>query len=227
MTPFRFPAVLVAAGLWWVASCAHAAPPEGFVYLDEAVPEALFEVRYAGPENFVGTRVDGYEAGRAIATRQAAEALRRAALVLRPFGLGLKVFDAYRPQQAVDHFVRWAADHGDQRRKAEYYPQVDKENLFRDGYIAKRSGHSRGSTVDVTLFSLEDGSELDMGTSFDFFGPQSAPAFTGVPAQARANRALLQRVMVESGFRPLKEEWWHFTLVEEPFPGTYFDFPVR
>ncbi|MGE4506222.1 MAG: M15 family metallopeptidase, partial [Desulfovibrionaceae bacterium] len=141
--------------------------------------------------------------------------------------LGLKVFDAYRPQRAVDHFVRWAEDLADTRMKAEFYPGVDKENLFRDGFIAARSGHSRGSTVDLTIIDLASGAELDMGTPFDFFGPESWPGNPAMPALVRANRALLQRVMAAHGFRHLREEWWHFTLNGEPHPDTYFDFPVR
>ena len=148
---------------------------------------------------------------------------------LAPIGRGLKVFDAYRPQRAEDHFVRWAEDLADTKMKARYYPDVDKANLFRDGYIAAKSGHSRGSTVDLTIVSLNAGEpiELDMGTGWDHFGPKSWPSSREVTTQQRANRMLLQSLMVKHGFRPLAEEWWHFTLVDEPFPDTYFDFVVE
>jgi zinc D-Ala-D-Ala dipeptidase len=142
-------------------------------------------------------------------------------------GLGLKVFDCYRPARAVAHFVRWARDVSDQARKAEFYPEVDKRNLFKEGYIAARSGHSRGSTVDLTLVRLSDNRALDMGSPFDFFGTRSWPADRSVAMDARANRRLLAAAMMRRGFRPYNKEWWHFTLANEPFPNTYFDFPVR
>lgn len=201
--------------------------PDGFVYLDEAVPVILAEPRYAGSDNFVGVPVDGYRVARVVLSRPAAQGLARASQALAPFGLGLKVFDAYRPQTAVDHFVRWAADSSDQRTKARHYPDVGKEALFREGYIAERSGHSRGSAVDLTLVDLATGQELPMGTPFDFFGPESWPAHQGMPTAVRANRALLRQVMVRAGFVPLEQEWWHFSLENEPHPGTHFDFPVE
>ena len=206
-----------------------ASPPEGFVAVRDAVPGVVVELRYLGPENFVGAPIDGYAADRCYLTVEAARALGRVQHELAHFGLGLKLFDAYRPQRAVDHFVRWAEDLGDTRMKSRYYPDVAKESLFRDGYIAARSGHSRGSTVDLTLVSTEGGeaAELDMGTPWDYFGPRSWPASLEVTPQQRANRMLLQSLMVKHGFRPLAEEWWHFTLEDEPFPETYFDFVVE
>lgn len=218
--------LLGAALLTMLPLAAHALP-EGFVYLTDVAPKVRIEARYAGPDNFVGRPVDGYRANTVILTRPAAEALAAASEELAAFGLGLKVFDGYRPQRAVNHFVRWAADLSDQSTKARHYPNVNKAHLFRDGYIAERSGHSRGSTVDLTLVDLKDGKELPMGTPFDFFGPESWPSYLDLPAEQRAFRALLQQVMVKHGFRPLKEEWWHFTLVNEPYPDTYFDFPVE
>jgi D-alanyl-D-alanine dipeptidase len=209
------------------SSASAAGLPEGFCYVDEAVPGVALDVRYFTSHNFVGDPIEGYERPRVILTVEAARALAGVQLSLSRFGLGVRVFDGYRPQRAVDHFVRWAADVDDTRMKAEFYPDVDKANLFRDGYIAARSGHSRGSTVDLTIIDLATGEPLDMGTPFDFFGPPSWPDCPAMPAQVRANRALLQGVMVSHGFRPLPEEWWHFTLENEPFPGTYFDFPVR
>lgn len=201
--------------------------PAGFVHLDEIAPDIVQEVRYYGEDNFVGARVDGYLAPRIITTRQVAEALRQVQERLEEFGLGLKVFDAYRPQRAVDHFVRWAEDLEDTRNKATYYPDVPKSELFAQDYIASRSGHSRGSAVDLTINTLDGGDELDMGSGFDFFGPVSWPDSREVNAQQRANRLLLRTLMLEQGFNPYPREWWHFSLAEEPFPDTYFDFPVQ
>lgn len=201
--------------------------PQSFVELSDYAPEILLEVRYFGADNFVGERIDGYEAPVVYMTRQSAAALRRVQSRLSQFGLGLKVFDAYRPQRAVDHFVRWAEDLDDERMKSRFYPQVEKANLFSDGYIAARSGHSRGSTVDLTLVELASGEELDMGTPWDFFDLASWPDSTQVSAQQQANRLLLRSLMLAAGFQPLSTEWWHFTLLNEPYPETYFDFPVR
>ena len=217
---------LLGACLWLAAQLAWALP-DGFVYLDEAVPQAVGEARYAGSDNFVGLPVDGYRAPRVVLSQPAARALRQACATLAAFGLGLKVFDGYRPQRAVDHFMRWAADAHDTRTRAEHYPALTKDRLIPDGYIARRSGHSRGSSVDLTLIDLADGSELPMGTPFDFFGPQSWPDDRAQPPAVRANRALLQQVMMRSGFRPLKQEWWHFTLEREPWPERTFDFPIE
>ena len=178
----------------------------------------MLDVRYHGADNFVGAPVDGYEAPAAILTRPAADALRQVQERLRARGFGLKVFDAYRPQAAVDHFVRWAADPADRRTKAEYYPGVPKSELFSRGYIAEASGHSRGSTVDLTVVRLSDGAELDMGTPFDFFGAESAVDYPGLTGGQRANRRLLADAMQAHGFQPYAEEWWHYTLDDEPYP---------
>ena len=203
------------------------APPAGFVRLGDAIPGIMLDARYYGADNFVGAPVDGYEAPAAILTQPAAAALRQVQAALRARGFALKVFDAYRPQTAVDHFVRWAADPADDRTKAEYYPDVPKSELFARGYIAEMSGHSRGSTVDLTVVRLSDGAELDMGTPFDFFGPESAVDYDDLTDAQRANRRLLADAMLAHGFEPYPEEWWHYTLADEPYPGTYFDFPVR
>ena len=202
--------------------------PEGFVYLDEAIPGIVIELKYATEDNFVGQAIDGYRQLEAILAAPAAAALAEVQASLQPFGLGLKVFDAYRPQRAVDHFVRWGEDLDDRRTKAAFYPDVAKEALFEEGYIAARSGHSRGSTVDLTLVYRDEAGalqELDMGSDYDFFGPISWPASSAVSAQQRANRALLHRVMTAHGFNHYAREWWHFTLADEPYPDTYFDFP--
>ncbi|MFT4861700.1 MAG: D-alanyl-D-alanine dipeptidase [Pseudohongiellaceae bacterium] len=206
-------------------------PPAGFENLEDffqgAGLQVQTDVRYFSSDNFVGAPVDGYLKPKIFITLEAAAALLRVQRQLRSQGLGLKVFDAYRPQQAVDHFVRWAEDLMDVRMKQKYYPNVDKQHLFRDGYIAARSGHSRGSTVDLTLITLSDGIELDMGTTWDFFDPLSWPASTGVSAEQKANRDLLRGAMLAAGFKPLAEEWWHFTLSPEPYPDHYFDFDIR
>ena len=201
--------------------------PDGFVYLADVAPSIRVELRYYSEDNFVGRRINGYQAEKCILTSETALALRGVQSELEEFGLGLMVFDAYRPQTAVDHFVAWANDLSDQTRKQTFYPNVDKKNLFRDGYIASRSGHSRGSTVDLTIVSAVDGRELDMGTIWDFFDPASWPGSKAVSFQQRANRLLLQTIMVRHGFKPLPQEWWHFTLVDEPFPNDYFSFPVE
>jgi len=222
-----------ALALWLCATCPAIAPagtlPDGFVHVDEVIPGIVLEIRYYTSDNFTGRRVNGYEQPAAILTEQAATALRRVADDLGEFGFGLKIYDAYRPQRAVDDFVHWAGDPADQRMKSRYYPDVDKANLIRDGYIAARSGHSRGSTLDLTLVypGPEGPRELDMGTGWDFFGPESWPASRAVTPVQRAHRMLLRSVMEQHGFVPLEQEWWHFTLRDEPFPDRYFDFPVR
>jgi D-alanyl-D-alanine dipeptidase len=201
--------------------------PSGFVDLKETVPSVAVELRYYGENNFIGQRIDGYEAPICYVSISAAQALKEVQSELSSFGLGLKLFDGYRPQRAVNHFVRWAKDLNDTTMKASYYPNVQKSELFEKGYIATHSGHSRGSTVDLTLIDLATGEELDMGTVFDFFSPLSSPTSKEVTQQQRANRLLLRSLMLRHGFRPLEEEWWHFTLENKPYPTTYFDFPVR
>ena len=219
----------LAVGLACLTSIARADDlPEGFVHVDE-IPGLHVDLRYFGTDNFVGRRVAGYEANRLILTAPAAAALARVQAELDPFGLGLLVYDGYRPQRAVDDFVRWAEDLEDTRTKARFYPDVPKSALFERGYIAARSSHSRGSTVDLTIVTVEDDRvvPLDMGTPFDFFSPKSWPDSRAVSVDARTHRALLRAVMTKHGFRPLEQEWWHFTLVDEPFPKTAFDFPIR
>jgi len=223
---------LVCAFLAAAAPAATAADtlPEGFVDVKEVIPAIQMELRYATDENFIGRPIDGYLGERCILTREAADALKQVQGELTRFGLGLKIYDAYRPQQAVDHFVRWAKDLKDTTMKKQYYPNVKKGDLFKKGYIAERSGHSRGSTVDVTIVSLTPpmrGTELDMGTPFDFFGPESWPDNPSLSPEQRAHRLLLRLVMTRHGFKPYAQEWWHFTLENEPYPDTYFNFPVQ
>jgi zinc D-Ala-D-Ala dipeptidase len=217
-------ALLVLSGQ---AAAAPAPPPSGFVDTAAVVDGLTLDMRYFGNNNFVGERIDGYEHARCLLSAQAALALAAVQSSLAARGLGLKVFDCYRPQRAVAHFVRWAQKVDDVRRKSQFYPDVDKRDLFKDGYISERSGHSRGSTVDLTLVRRADGRELDMGSPFDFFSPKSWPTDRSVSSEAQKNRALLAEAMAAGGFRPYDKEWWHFTLVNEPFPETYFDFPVR
>ena len=200
--------------------------PGSFVDAATVVPGLIVDMRYAGSHNFVGRPIDGYQAPHCLLTREAAAALAAVAGDLGPHGYLIKVFDCYRPVRAVMNFVRWARDLGDQAAKAEFYPDVDKRTLFRDGYIASRSGHSRGSTMDLTL-ARADGSELDMGTHFDFFSPKSWTNAASIGAEQHANRMVLAEAMRRRGFRGYDKEWWHFTLRGEPFPDTYFNFAVR
>ena len=199
----------------------------GFVLLSEAVPDAILEIRYYSTYNFVGDRIDGYEVPVALLTKEAAAALREASDELAGMGYRLKIYDAYRPQAAVDHFMEWARDAEDARMKAYFYPELEKEALFPQGYIARRSGHSRGSTVDLTLFDMATGKDVDMGGTFDYFGERSHADYRGVTEAQYANRMLLRDVMTAHGFKPISKEWWHFTLRDEPFPDTYFTFPVN
>jgi len=198
---------------------------EGFVSVSDVIPDVLLDVRYYSTYNFTGVRVDGYEAPVVLLTKEAAAALSLVNLDMRQRGLRLVIYDGYRPQRAVDHFVRWA-ESPDESMRAAFYPDVDKADLFERGFIARRSGHSRGSTVDLTLLDEKTGRLLDMGGAFDFFSELSHPDDPGVTAQQHENRMLLRQAMLKYGFKPLSTEWWHFTLKDEPYPDTYFDFPV-
>ena len=217
-----------------------------FVMLADAVPDAILEIRYFSTYNFVGQRIDGYLQPQAMLTRQAAERLRAVSDELKAQGYRLKIYDAYRPQQAVNHFVRWSKNIPDTCMKAYFYPDLDKSVLFAQDYIAEKSGHSRGSTVDLTLFDMNTEKEVDMGGTFDWFGPESHPDFCGDPVTGQyngdnhkspvgrsitpeqfRNRMMLRNVMLRHGFKPIDSEWWHFTLGNEPFPDTYFTFPVK
>lgn len=199
----------------------------GFVDLAEAVPDAILEIRYYSTYNFVGDRIVGYEQPCALITKDAAKALKAVSDECIKRGYRLKIYDAYRPQRAVAHFVRWASNTDDVRMKECFYPNLDKSELFAKGYIAERSGHSRGSTVDLTLFDMRTGKDVDMGGTFDWFGEESHPSYRGITKEQFANRMFLRNIMLAHGFKPLEEEWWHFTLENEPYPDTYFDFTVR
>ena len=215
-------------GLWGKAKEAPEANYDGFVDLAEFIPDAILEIRYHTSYNFVGVPIDGYEQPTALLTREAAEALLAVSDELKEQGYRIKIFDAYRPQCAVDHFVRWAADISDTLMKPYFYPDLDKSVLFEQEYIMEKSGHTRGSTVDLTLFDMETEREVDMGGTFDWFGEESHPDYTAtITAEQYALRMLLRDAMVRHGFKTLDSEWWHFTLKNEPYPDTYFTFPVR
>ena len=198
-----------------------------FVLLSDVVPDAILEIRYYSTYNFVGERIDGYEEPIAVLTEEAADALREVSDDLMEQGYRLKIYDAYRPTEAVENFVDWAKDTGDTRMKEYFYPELDKSVLFRQGYIGRRSGHSRGSTVDLTLFDMDTEKEVDMGGTFDYFGEISHPDYRGITQEQYDNRMILREAMTAHGFKPLATEWWHFTLRNEPYPDTYFTFPVN
>ena len=217
-----------------------------FVTLTDAVPDAILEIRYFGTYNFVGARIDGYLEPTALITKKAGEALKAVSEDVKAKGYRLKIYDAYRPQKGVDHFVRWAADLNDTKMKPYFYPDLDKSVLFDQEYIMEKSGHTRGSTVDLTLFDMNTEKELDMGGTFDWFGPESHPDFCGNPETGEytgdnsksptgrsitpeqfQHRMILRQAMLSHGFKPLDTEWWHFTLKDEPFTDTYFTFPVK
>ncbi len=212
---------------------------QAFVNITDVVPDVILEVRYFGTYNFVGARIDGYLQPTALLTRQAADSLKAVSDDLKAQGYRLKIYDAYRPQRGVDHFVRWGKELDDTLMKRYFYPNEVKDSLFIKDYIAEHSGHSRGSTLDLTLFDMRTEKEVDMGGTFDWFGSESHPDCGGDPvtgtyrandtitATQFANRMLLREVMMRHGFKPYESEWWHFTLKDEPFPDTYFAFPVR
>ena len=236
-----------------------------FVTITDVVPDVIIEIRYFGTYNFGGTRIDGYEEPTALLTRQAADSLKAVSDDVIKQGYRLKIYDAYRPQKGVDHFVRWAEDIADTLMKSYFYPDLDKSVLFPQDYICLKSGHTRGSTLDLTLFDMATEKEVDMGGTFDWFGPESHPDFCGNPEtgeytgrptpnpsqreghslesaallpsggagrgtiteQQFKNRMILRQAMLRHGFKPFDTEWWHFTLKDEPFPDTYFTFPVK
>ncbi|WP_299671718.1 M15 family metallopeptidase [uncultured Polaribacter sp.] len=200
--------------------------PKGFVYLENVDSSIKVELRYFSNNNFIGKPIEGYQSNCLILTEETAKSLKNIQQTLQKKGLSLKIFDAYRPQQAVNHFVKWAKVLGDTLMKKEYYPKVPKSELFSRGYIASKSGHSRGSTVDLTIINLNTKKELDMGSPYDFFGVQSHPFYKNISEAQRKNRLLLRNIMLKNNFRPYEFEWWHFTLRNEPFRNTYFNFPI-
>ena len=200
--------------------------PSGFVVLADYVPHIVQEIRYYSTYNFIGERIDGYEEPCAILTLEAARALKAVSAEMLVQGYRLKVFDAYRPSRAVKHFVFWGIEDQDVRMKPYFYPEMEKQELFSRGYVASKSSHSRGSTIDLTLLDMNTGKELDMGSPFDLFSEVSHPDYRGITQAQYENRMLLHRAMLRNGFEPIDCEWWHFTLGQEPYPDTYFDFPV-
>ncbi len=201
--------------------------PNGFTYLLEIDSTIKKELRYYTSKNFVGIPIDGYKENKVIISIPTAKALKKIQTKLLDSGLSLKIFDAYRPQQAVNHFVRWARVMKDTLMKSLYYPDVKKSNLFKLGFIASKSSHTRGSTVDLSLIDIKTNKELDMGSSYDFFGATSDVFHKNLSNKQEKNRMLLRNIMIKNGFKPYDNEWWHFTLVDEPFPNTYFNFDVE
>ena len=197
-----------------------------FVLLSDAVPDAILEIRYYSTYNFVGKRIAGYEEPIAIITKEAATKLKEVSDELIEKGYRLKIYDAYRPQMAVSYFVDWAKDVNDVKMKKYFYPNLDKEVLFPQMYIMEYSGHTRGSTVDLTLFDMNTEKEVDMGGTFDYFGVESHPDYKGITDEQYNNRMILRDAMLSHGFKPLETEWWHFTLEDEPYKDTYFTFPI-
>ena len=204
----------------------HTMDPSGFVLLADYVPHILQEIRYYSSYNFIGERIDGYEEPCALLSIEAARALKAVSNEVFVQGYRLKVFDAYRPVCAVKQFVMWGIEDTDIRMKPYFYPDLEKQELFSKGYIATESSHSRGSALDLTLLDMKTGKELDMGSPFDLFSPISHPDCRDITDEQYENRMILQRSMVRNGFEPFECEWWHFSLVNEPYPDTYFAFPV-
>jgi D-alanyl-D-alanine dipeptidase len=201
--------------------------PKGFSYVSEIDATIKKELRYATSNNFIGKPIDGYLKDSLIISTPAAKALKKIQTKLMLSGLSLKIFDAYRPQQAVDHFVRWAKVMNDTLMKQLYYPDVEKSELFTLGFIASKSGHTRGSTVDLSIVDVKTNKEVDMGSSYDFFGEKSHPFYKKITEAQMKNRMLLRTIMIKNGFIPYDNEWWHFTLKDEPYPTTYFNFLIE
>ena len=213
--------------LLFIGFNSHAQIPESFKDVQNEITSVVLDVRYFGKDNFVGSRVEGYKAPKVYLTNEAITALKKVQEELNKKQLGLKLFDGYRPQKAVDHFVRWAKVLDDTVTKQKYYPKVPKSELFKEGYIAAKSGHTRGSTIDLTIIDLKTGEELDMGSPWDMFDPVSWVKSENISPEQQKNRNLLQKVMLDHGFKNYPQEWWHFTLKNEPFIDTYFNFNVE
>lgn len=213
--------------LLFIGFNSHAQIPQSFKDVQNEITTVVLDVRYFGKDNFVGSRVEGYKAPKVYLTNETITALKKVQEELNKKQLGLKLFDGYRPQKAVDHFVRWAKVLDDTVTKQKYYPKVPKSELFKEGYIAAKSGHTRGSTIDLTIIDLKTGEELDMGSPWDMFDPVSWVKSENISPEQQKNRNLLQKVMLDHGFKNYPQEWWHFTLKNEPFIDTYFDFDVE
>ena len=200
---------------------------KGFSYLSEVDGSIQQELRYFSSNNFIGKKIDGYKKNNVIISNAAANALKKVQAELKQMGLSLKVYDAYRPQQSVDHFVRWAKKLNDTLMKQSYYPTIRKSDLFKLGFIASKSGHTRGSSVDLSIVEIKTNKEIDMGSSYDFFGATSHSFHKKLSSRQEKNRMLLRNIMIKNGFKPYDKEWWHYTLVDEPFPDTYFNFDIE
>jgi len=218
---------LLLVGVFSTSSILSQELPENFTYINQVDKTIRIELRYLSSNNFVGKPINGYHKNTLIITKPTAFALKKVQQKLLKFDLSLKIFDGYRPQQSVDHFVRWAKVLNDTLMKKQYYPKVPKSELFKQGYIASKSGHTRGSTVDLTIIDAKSGKELDMGSPYDFFGAKSHPQHSKITKKQRANRLLLRNLMLTNGFTPYENEWWHFTLKNELFPKTYFNFSIK
>ena len=201
--------------------------PQGFVYIDELIEDAVIDAKYAGTDNFMGRPANGYLQPLVVMSLEAARRCVEAAGILRSRGYLMKLFDAFRPQRAVDDFMAWGADIDDQRRKPINYPNVNKADVFDLGYIARKSGHSRGSSVDLSIIDMHTMQELDMGSVFDFMDVRSHIVTSGLSDLQEKNRSILRDAMTACGFVTYANEWWHFNLAQEPYPDTYFDFPIR
>ncbi len=201
--------------------------PKGFVYIDDMIPSVHLDIRYYGEYNFVGQHIDGYKAPLAIMSLKGVTALKKVSDELEKKGYLLLIYDAYRPQKGVNDFVRWSKDAKDTKMKIEFYPLLDKRNLFKLGFISSKSGHTRGSTIDLSLVHKSTGKVVDMGSPFDFFGDISNHGTKLINKQQTGNRNVLKNAMVKYGFKPYSKEWWHYTLINEPFPKQYFNFDVE
>ena len=201
--------------------------PNRFVYVKEVIPDLKVELRYYTDNNFVGSKIDGYHSNKLILTERAAKALKLVQEELLDQNLCLLVYDGYRPQQAVNHFMRWAVKLNDTINKHYFYPNVLKKDLFTEGYIATKSGHSKGSTIDLTIIDANTNEPLDMGGTYDFFGEKSWTNYQNISEQQKLNRQLLKTIMLKYGFVNFQKEWWHYSLKDEPFPDTYFDFDIE
>ena len=199
---------------------------DDFVFIDELVPGIRWDAKYATWDNFTGKPVDGYAANRVVGTTALCAGLERAQQQAASLGLGLLLWDAYRPQRAVDRFLRWANEPEDGRTKARHYPNLERAEMFARGYVARRSGHSRGSTVDLTLYHLDTGELVAMGGHHDLMDPISHHEAPGLTQEEASNRRCLRTLMSAAGFTAYDLEWWHYTLTDEPYPDTYFNFGI-
>ena len=200
---------------------------DGFIDIKEYIPSIIIDLKYSSDDNFTGRVVNGYESPKCLLTFEAASSLRNIQTILNKSGYSLKIYDAYRPQRSVNHFINWSKNQSDTINKSYYYPNLAKSTLFKLGYIASKSSHSRGSTVDITLVDIISGKEVDMGSPYDFFGLESSHDYKNISITQKNNRKLLLDIMTKNGFSSYSKEWWHYTFIDEPFPTTYFDFTIN